>query len=101
FRAEQVGRGHPHVGELHLTVAEPVDVPEHRQIPQHGDAGRVGGHQDHALAAVIAAVRVGGAHEDHQLAVLVQDPGGPPLAAVEHQRVTVPGDGGGDVASVR
>src|SRR5690349_23378882 len=40
---------YPDVGELHLAVALGVVEAEHRQAPEHLEAGRVAGHEDHRL----------------------------------------------------
>ncbi|ACG79582.1 regulatory protein, TetR [Phenylobacterium zucineum HLK1] len=93
---------HAHVLEHDLGVAvRGVVVAEHRQHPDHLDAGRVHRDQHLALLLVQGGVRVGLAHDDGHLAARVAHAARPPLAAVDDVVVAVTLDAGLDVGGVR
>ena len=101
FAEQDAARRHAHVVEadFHVTVRRVV-VAEHRQRPQHLDAGRIGRHQDHRLLRVARRLRVGLAHEDVDLAARIAGTADPPLAAVDDVVVAVTLDARGDVGRV-
>jgi glyoxylase-like metal-dependent hydrolase (beta-lactamase superfamily II) len=78
-----------------------VLVAEDGQVSFDGHPGSVPGHQDHRLLPVRVRGRVGLAHHDEDLAPRVGGPADPPLAAVDHVVVTVPGYPGRNVRGIR
>mmetsp|Transcript_33752 Transcript_33752/g.81748 ORF Transcript_33752/g.81748 Transcript_33752/m.81748 type:complete len:249 (-) Transcript_33752:30-776(-) len=65
-----------------------------------GDAGRVHGHQDLALLLKRRRFRIRLPHQNHDLTVDVPSPRDPPLRAVDHVVLPLPGDGNADIGSV-
>ena len=83
--ADQVADRHPHV----LVVRRAGADAGHRVHGRVGDAGRLGGHQDHREALVAGEVGVGAAGQPDPVGVL--DQRGPHLLAVDHPLVALAG----------
>ena len=69
---DQVAGRHAHVFEEDFRVPLMVLVAEHRQAPHDLHAGRIAGHEDHALLAMARTLGVGLAHHDHDAEVGMQ-----------------------------
>jgi hypothetical protein len=78
-----------------------VVIAEHGQRAVHGDAGGVGGHEDHRLLLMARRIGIRLAHHDVDLAARIARARRPPLVAVDHIVVAIAHDACLDVRRIR